>query len=383
MGPCIFQGLGPLGSHAIACSTSSSNIIRACLPQALNHHTSHPSSKGSSRAGSSSNRKGGFRRACSRTIQVQGVEGLVAVPGAVRPLPRGQRIRQSLGPLVSDLVLYSNSSNIIRALPSLRPVTTQPITPQREQAGPAAAARGEEGFGENVAAPIKFRVLRASLQCQVPYDPSRGASAYARALAPSAPIPFPAAPAATSSGRLPQALSHHTAHPSSKGSRAGSSSKGRGGIQRECSRTFQVQGVEGLVAVPGAVRPLPRSQRIRQSLDSLGSDLVHYSTSSNILRPVITQLIPTRRGSSRAGSSSKGRGGVRHACSRTSQVQGVEGLVAVPGAVRPLPRGQRISQGLGPLSSYLVLYSTGSNIIRAPPSGPESPHSSSLLKVEQ
>ena len=205
---------------------------------------------------------------------------------------------QGLGHLSPDLVVCSTSSNI-------RPsVDTQLIPPQRGALGPAAAARGREGFGEHVPAPLRRRVLRASLQCQVPSDPSRGASAYARALAPSSPISFSTAPAATSSGRLPQALSHHTAHPSSKET-------------------------------------------------------------------------------SRAGSSSKGRGGVRRAWCRTTQVQGVEGLVAVPGAARPLPRGQRIRQGLGPLGSDLVVCSTSSNIIRAPPSGPESTHSSSPLKADK
>ena len=54
----------------------------------------------------------------------------------------------------------------------------------------------------------------------------------------------------------------------------------------------------------------------------------------------------------------------------------------MPGAVRPLPRGQRIPQSLGPLVPDAVVCSNIIIIIRAPPSGP-SPDSSSLLKGDK
>ena len=276
----IRQSLGPLSSDAAPCSTSS-NILRA-PPSGPESHTSSLL-KGDEQGRQQQKGRRGVRRACSRTKQVQGVEGLVAVPGAVRPLPRGQRIRQSLGPLSSDLVRYSTSSNILRAPPSgLSSHSSSPL--EGGAVGSAAAARGEEGFREHVAALVRPRVLRASLQCQVPSDPSRGASASARALAPSAPNPFPAAPAATLSGRLPQALSHHTAHiPPQRGQEGpAAAAKGRGGVRRACSRTCQDQGVEGLIAVPGAVRPLPRGQRIRQGLAALCMHCVSFDNDRNI-----------------------------------------------------------------------------------------------------
>ena len=240
---------------------------------------------------------------------------------------------------------------------------------------------GGEGFGEHVAAPSRSRVLRASLQCQVPSDPSRGASESARAFAPSPPVLLSATPAAaTSPGCLPQVRHHHTAH--QRKAEPGAA-RGKGRVHRACSRTLQVQGVEGLVAVPGAVRPLPRGQRIRQSLRPLGSNLVPCSNRSSINRappsghsPDTPPLFKREQGRQQQG----GGEGVRRACSRTIQDQGVEGLVAVPGAVQPLPWGQRMRQSLSPLVSDPVVCSN--DIIRAPPSG-QSPHSSSLLKGKQ
>ena len=280
-----FAPSGPILFPAAPAATSSPG----CLPQAT-HHTDHPSSN-----------KGRVWQARCRTSQVQGVEGLVAVPGAVRPLPRGQRIRQSLRPLGSNLVPCSNRSSINRAPPSGHSPDTPPLF-KREQGRQQQG--GGKGFGKHVAAPSSSRVLRALLQCQVPSDPSRGASASARAFAPSSPISFPAATGATSSGRLSQA-----SHPTPLQRGAGpAAARGRERFQRACSRTLQVQGVEGLVAVPGAVRPLPWGQRIRQSLGPLSSDAVGCSTSSNIIRapPSGQSPHPSSKGS-RAGSS-KGEG---------------------------------------------------------------------------
>ena len=231
-------------------------------------------------------------------------------------------------------------------------------------------------------------MLRASLQCQVPSDPSRGASAYARALAPSAPISLSAAPAATSSGRLPQAH-HHIAHPSSKeSSRAGSSSKRKGGFGEHVAAPLRFRVLKASLQCQVPSDPSDPSRGASASARALAPSspillpAAPAATSSERLPQASLRTTLPSKGTTRASNSSKGRGGVRRACSRTTQVQGVEGLVAVPGAVRPLPRGQRIRQGLGPLVPDRVPCRTSSNIIRAPPSGP-SPHGSSLLKGEQ
>ena len=120
-------------------------------------------------------------------MQDQGVEGLVAVPGAVRPLPRGQCIRQSLGSLGSDLVVCSTNSNILRAPPSGH--SAHCFSPFKGEQGRQQQREG--GFGEHVDALFNFRVLRALLQCQVPSDPSRGARASAMTLTPSAGSAYP------------------------------------------------------------------------------------------------------------------------------------------------------------------------------------------------
>ena len=234
---------------------------------------------------------------------------------------------------------------------------------------------GGKGFGKHVAAPPRFRVLRALLQCQVPSDPSRGASAYARALAPSSPISFSTAPAPASSGRLPQAT-HQTAHPSTKGSRGMQQQGGGKGFGKHVAAPSSSRVLRALLQcqVPSdPSRGASASARAFAPSSPISFPAATGATSSGRLSQA-SHPTPLQRGAGPAAA--RGRERFQRACSRTLQVQGVEGLVAVPGAVRPLPWGQRIRQSLGPLSSDAVGCSTSSNIIRAPPSG-QSPHPSS------